>query len=561
MSVAAGIDVGNSSTEVVLARLRTDGLEVIGAGRVPTRRAKGSAASLDGAVALVRRLEREYGVRIDRAVVARLRPVETRTTTVPEPATATGRLRVIGSAAATAGGHGFAVGRPWTLGSVPPTGPVIAVVPAGTGYQLAVQVLRPLADAGLIRAVLLADDEAVLVANRLGHPLPVIDEVDVEAASRAELLAVEVASGGLQTLTDPLRLVTAFGLAPGERADAARLTRLLHDCGNAVVGLSAPATPVAGPVGLAEKRALTADDPARPVDDLWTVDLSAVAEAVLARRIPLGSGSSGNSRNSRAIGLAALHTDAPPVDPSSRLGDLLGVPVVCVTSEARAAWYGGISTPGVNGAEDTVVIDIGGGTVDIVSAGTAVIAAGAGQLLTAGVAALAGTTLAAAEWVKRGPAQRVEAPQLLLGEDGIRRFLDRPAPAETIGALVVPGPAGLLPFGRSLSPAEWRALRLRLKVEALGGNVVRALRTMDAETRTVVVVGGPAGDEEVLSAVARALPDDVAIGRGNVGGAAGGWAAGGWAAGSGAAGIGAAGGGLGHRYAVAYGLLSMLVHG
>ena len=32
-------------------------------------------------------------------------------------------------------------------------------------------------------------------------------------------------------------------------------------------------------------------------------------------------------------------------------------------------------------------------------------------------------TPAAAEWVKRGPAVRVETPQLLLGEDGNREFL------------------------------------------------------------------------------------------------------------------------------------------
>jgi sugar (pentulose or hexulose) kinase len=61
--------------------------------------------------------------------------------------------------------------------------------------------------------------------------------------------------------------------------------------------------------------------------------------------------------------------------------------------------------------------------------------------------------------------------------------------------------------------------------------VARALRTLDATPATVIVVGGPAGDDEVLSAVSRALPAGTAIGRGDVGGS------------------------LGHRYAVAYGLL------
>ena len=200
-------------------------------------------------------------------------------------------------------------------------------------------------------------------------------------------------------------------------------------------------------------------------------------------------------------------------------------------SEARAAWAGGVSTPGAAGG---VVVDLGGGTVDAVTAAAEVTAAGGGELLTVSVAALTGATAAAAEWVKRGPAHRVEAPQVLFGEDGSRGFLDRPARAETIGALVVRGPAGLLPFNRALAPGEWRALRLRLKTELVGGNVARALRTLGVTPDTVVVVGGPAGDDEVLSAVTRALPPGVAVGRGDVGGS------------------------LGHRHAVAYGLLSQL---
>jgi hypothetical protein len=487
---------------------------------------------------------------------------------------------VVGCGASTAGGQGFAVGRPWLLSDRPPPDgeQLVAVVPAGMGYRAALEKLSAFAGTGRLVAVVLADDEAVLVANRLlgriplGGRIPVVDEIDAQAAALATLLAVEVAGAGavLQTLTDPLRLVTALGLASAERADAARLALGLHDCGNAVVALNssevnsvsgvsgdliisgdlaesgdwveipgvgrlafAAAHPqlTAGPVGLADRYAL--DRAARRVDDLWTVDLSSVADTVLARRSGTGS---------RAVGLAALHADTPLSDPGPPLSERLGVPVL-VGCEARAGWAGGASTPGAGGAgADRVVIDLGGGTIDVVSATDAVIAAGGGELLTACVAALTGTTSAAAEWVKRGPAHRLEAPQLLLGEDGARGFLDRAAPAEAIGSLVVQGPAGLLPFSRSLAPGEWRALRLRLKVEALGGNVVRALRTLDAGPRTVIVVGGPAGDEEVLSAIARVLPDGVAIGRGDVGGGRGGQAP----------------GRLGHRYAVAYGLLTLL---
>ena len=144
MTLAAGIDVGNSTTEVVLARLTRDGIEVVGADRAPTRRAKGSPESLDGAAALVRRLERRHGVRVDAAVAAPLRPVETLTASLPEPREATGRVRVVTAGASTAGGRGVGVGRPFRLGDGLPGGeadgvPLVAVVPSAIGYREAVE--------------------------------------------------------------------------------------------------------------------------------------------------------------------------------------------------------------------------------------------------------------------------------------------------------------------------------------------------------------------------------------------------------------------------------------
>ncbi|MEP6762357.1 MAG: diol dehydratase reactivase ATPase-like domain-containing protein [Sporichthyaceae bacterium] len=549
MRIAAGVDVGNATTEVVLARVSQGIVEVIGVGRAPTRRAKGSPESLDAAVALVRRLEHQYGVKIDGASAAPLRPVSTLTATLPEPEEATGRLRVVRAGVGTAGGRGFGVARPHRLGNgVRGDEAVVAVVPAGMGYVAAVPLLRELLAAGQLAAVLVADDEAVLVGNRLGSDVPVVDEIDTETVLAAERVAVEVAEPGapLLSLADPLRLMSAFRLSEAERSDAAHVVSRLHDTSNAVVSLGKPATVAAdvvtgwvevsdlgrlpfalgheavrsGPVGLARAYAVPPADTSYAVDDLWTVDLSAVGDTVLTR-----SGGAG----SRAIGLAALRADAPYADPSPALAERLGVPVQAAPSEAAAGRGGAMSTPGA--AADTVVLDLGAGTVDAVSGDAAVVAAGGGELLTVSVAALTGATAAGAEWVKRGSAARVEAPQILLAEDGTREFLDRPAAPETIGALVVRGPAGLLPFNRVLAPGEWRALRLRLKVELLGGNAARALRTLGTMPSTVVVVGGPAGDDEVLSALSRALPPGTAVGRGDVGG------------------------GLGHRYAVAYGLL------
>lgn len=186
-------------------------------------------------------------------------------------------------------------------------------------------------------------------------------------------------------------------------------------------------------------------------------------------------------------------------------------------------------------------LDLAGGTLDAVAGDRYAVVAVGGELVGAATAALLGIPRGAAEWVKRGPCSRLENPRLALGEDGSRAWLERPAPGAATGSLAVPGPAGWLPFSRTLAPSEWRAVRLHLKRKALGDNVFRLLARLSSGGPTndqppvgeVVLVGGVAGDAELLrtlhAAVAEILPG-AAPGRGDVAG------------------------GLGHRYAVAYGL-------
>ena len=552
MTIVAGLDVGNATTEVVLARITPDGVEVVGADRAPTRRAKGTPESLLGAVALVRRLERRTGLSVVRAVAAPLRPVETATGSLPEERPATGRLRAVLTGAPTPGGSGFGAGRPVRFGD-PVIGdePVVVVVPSGPRYDEVAETLSVLARGGRLAGILIEDDEAVLVANRLPIGVPVVDGVPPGPVLSAARVAVEVRADGrpLQVLTDPLKVVAALGLAAEEMPYAVALAAQLFDARNAVVTLDATAprrhsAPTgwieiagsrlpflagydavrAGRVGVANAYALPPAMVARSVDDLWSVDLGAVATAVVARR---------SAATHRPVAVAAMHAGVGWSDPATSLSELLKVPVETAPSEAVAARAGALTTPGA--PADAVVVDLGGGTIDVVSPDGAVVAAGAGDLLTASVASLTTVSRATAEWAKRGPAYRVEGPQLLLAEDGGRSFLERPAPRETIGQLVVLGPAGLLAFSRTMAPGEWRALRLRLKTDLVGGNIARALRSLDAEARTVVVVGGPAGDDEVLAAVTGALLPGTAVARGDVGGT------------------------LGHRYAVAHGLLEWAV--
>jgi len=566
--VIAGVDVGNATTEVAVV---ADG-RLLGMDRLPTRGRKGSPESLRGAASLVRRLERRLGCRVDEARIAPLRAVDTTTMTIPPLPPPTGRLRLLAAGAATPGGSGACVGAPLSLDGPPPatvpaaaTVPVIATVPPGLGYARAAERLRGLIQAGVpVGAVLVAGDEGVLIANRLGTGVPVIDQVDVAAVSACLRVAVEVRAPGqpLTLLTDPVALAAALGLPDREAGEAATLSRSLLDYSNAVVGYAAavpgaaaldaaaPAAPgppepwvlVAGerialrlacaqlpdwPVGQVGAVAAGTGGAGAPgpaeVDDLFALDLAAVGDTATARRGSLG----------RAVLVASLQRLAAGSDHAGQLSELLGRPARCLLTEPGAARLGALTTPGAR--PDAAVVDMGAGTIDVIAPGAEVVAAGAGELLTAAVAETLGIPRAAAEWVKRGPCLQVDGGQRFEAEDGSRGFLDRPAPASTAGMLAVMGPAGLLPFDRTHSPAEWRAVRLRLKQAVFAVNLRRALATLGGSLGQVLIVGGPAGDDEMLGVLLRSLPGTVAAGRGNVGGTLGGTPA-------------------GHRYAAALGL-------
>ncbi len=452
-------------------------------------------------------------------------------------------------------------------------GPVVVLVPDGVGYERAAGVVRGLVAGGVrVGAVLVAGDEGVLIANRVAGEVPVIDQVDVGAAAGCELLAVEVCSPGrpLRLLTDAVALGAGLGIDAGE---ATVVCRTLTGYSNAVVGLrpaggswdgdGPPRPPADQPwvvtadaerLPLRVVAAMLADWPPgtvrafgaghgnishqvgveTAVGDLFAVDLSAVAEAAMVGLEGFGRdgtgqdsphygsadlGSAGRDGMGRAVLVAALDAATRTVDAADELAGLLGIPVRSPVTEPTASRLGALTTPGAS--DEAVVIDLGAGTIDVIATEEDVVAAGAGELLTAAVAQALGVPRAAADWVKRGPCIRVDGGQRYEAEDGTRGFLDVPAPASAVGMLAVSGPGGLLPFDRRLSPAEWRALRVRIKSAVMIKNTERAMGQLKGDPSQLVVVGGPAGDEELLGLLARALPAGVAVGRGNTGGSLG----------------------------------------
>jgi len=515
--LVAGIDIGNATTEIVFARSAQGTLTPVVAEQVPTRGAKGSATSVTAAAALVRRMSERWGEPPVRGAVARLTPVHTGVVSGVAAGADTGRLSVLPVEGRTLVHAGAAVGRGvWVDQLEGATGPVVALVRSGTGYaEAAAAVNRAAAD---VVAVALADDEAVLVGNRLESRVPVLDQLPVERLAAASRVALEVAppGGALARVVDPLWLSSELGLDVADRSLAATAASQLAGRSSGLVLLES--SPAASPA--------TPDDLSAVVRvrDGWRLADTGTAYADLAV-IDVTETAWPREPGDHRLAAAYLAGEESAVDPSAALAERLGFPVELVAAEAEMAELGAASPPGAD--PDAAVLDLGAGTADLVVAGASETRAGCGALLTLAVAQALGITRGSAEWVKRGPSVRVEGPTVRVAETGERYLDETPAPSSAIGRLAVPGPAGLLGFGAELPAASWRAARWALKEAVLG----RALRetglTLPA---TLVVVGGPAGDDEALTAVSGLVPPGTVVGRANVAGV------------------------LGHRHAVAWGL-------
>ena len=544
MGLVAGIDIGNSTTEIVIA----SGSEPIAWDRRPTRGMKGSEASIKAAVSLLQSLQREHQLIIEKVVVAPWQPVETLTSTIHEPLPDTGRLQILKTAHQSVVGDGWAIGQPWLITQEAMSEvSLIAVVPSGVGFEFAAAAInRELANGSNIVGAVIADDEAVLVAKRVSADIPIADGVDTDIARTAQRLFLEVRpqNSSLKIATDVWALRSALELSEMDASPLNEIVRWVKNERTALIGLfsetqistktnngfidwiDGTTTELFEAIAKIENSLIgdvsriAISDPIS-TSDIWAFDIT----KVLADR---GLRQVGHTRD-LALAQLSPHSSSSNLN----LSEMFKVPVVVAESESFAARIGATSTPGVGSG--AAILDIGGGTIDLISE-VELSAAGAGELLTAAVAFALDTSRGAADWIKRGPAQRLESPQVLLSEDGSKNFVSEaaPYPASAMGSLVTPGPAGFLTFGQNLQPAEWRIMRQGLKQAAIGMNVARLIRSLESKTGTakdldLVVVGGPVADDELLPVIG-AIPGVKGIGRGNVAGK------------------------LGHRYAVAYGL-------
>jgi hypothetical protein len=546
LTVVAGVDVGNHTTEIVLARILEGHVEPIAHAEAPTRGRKGSPESLAGAAALLQKTEAGAGAVADELLLAALRPVETATAPIPPASSPRSPVRSLRKPhASTPAGTGSGVGRHVPLGELTGAvgdGPVIVSVDAATDFEVAAREISDAVKRGWhVAGVIAEQDDAVLIRNRIPIDVPVVDEVDLRGLEPGVVVAVEVVAEGraYRALADPIALSAALQLGHHHIHDVAAFTRELADApAIAVTARTGPPQPPTvdddyvdcrvdgevvryppahahsvlrleppGNIVRVRLRAIPSAEHGIAVDDAFFVDLSALDNGAWLRR------EVADARGTVVALLAADHV----ADAAATLQELTGRPTHTIASEPQAAARGASTTPGL--PADSIVCDIGGGTIDLVGADRTVIAAGAGETITIAVARVLGIPRALAERVKRTPALRVESPHVAHEEDGRRVFLDAPAPADAIGRLCTRGSASLVPFSTRLAAEEWRSLRLAIKQETVAANIARCMKAFDEPPTALVLAGGGALDDELLRTVGESLRTiPVVVGRANIDG-------------------------------------------
>ena len=421
-------------------------------------------------------------------------------------------------------------------------GPAIVSVDSATDFEVAAREIARASESGWhIVGVIAEQDDAVLIRNRIPIDVPVVDEVAIDGLPPGVLVAVEVVTEGraYRAMADPIALSAALGLGHDQLHEVAEFTRELADSPAIAVTTRTGPPPapafdddyvdctVAGevvryppaqahsilrlePPGMVVRvrlRAIPSAENGIAVDDAYFTDLASIDNGAWLRR------GVAETRGTVVALLAADHVS----DAAATLHVLTGRPARTIASEPEAAARGARTTPGL--PPDSIVCDIGGGTIDLVGQNRTVIAAGAGETITIAVARVLGIPRALAERVKRTPAVRVESPHVAHEEDGRRVFLDGTAPAEAIGRLCTRGSAGLVPFSSRLAAEEWRSLRLAIKQETVAANIARCLKAFDRPPTALVLAGGGALDDELLRTVGESLRAlGIVVGRADIDG-------------------------------------------
>lgn len=497
MAVIAGIDIGNSTTEVALGRVEDGRVSFLSSSIAYTSGIKGTTQNVLGVRnALSEALERAgWGrddfSRVDLIRINRAAPVigevamETVTETIITEST------MIGHNPSTPGGVGVGQGETVAfdgLSNCAPGKACTVVVPGSVDYERAAAGIAAAMERGVdVTCAICRNDDGVLIANRLPRVIPIVDEV--RAIDRVPLgmqACVEVAPPGrvVELLANPYDIATIFGLSPDETRQVVPVARALVGNRSAVVirtplgevkerRIPAGELTIAGPNG---KRGIAVDEGAEkimklvsasqpisdvfgepgtnvggmmervrrtmsnlteiPLADVHIRDLLAV-DTQVPQKVVGGLAEEFSLENGVALAVMVQTVDLPMQRLAAAIEADLRVKVEIGGIEAEMAIKGALTTPGTR--QPMAILDMGAGSTDASfmredGSESLIHLAGAGQMVNTIIASELGIdSMDLAEAIKRTPLCKAESVYNIRLEDGTVRFFDKPLPPHVFG--------------------------------------------------------------------------------------------------------------------------------
>lgn len=538
MRYIAGIDIGNSSTEVALATQNEAGaLTITHSALAETTGIKGTLRNVFGIQEALALVAKRAGISVSDISLIRINeatPVigdvamETITETIITEST------MIGHNPKTPGGAGLGVGitiTPQELLTRPADAPYILVVSSAFDFADIASVINASLRAGYqITGVILQRDDGVLVSNRLEKPLPIVDEVlYIDRIPLGMLAAIEVAVPGkvIETLSNPYGIATVFHLNAEETKNIVPMARALIGNRSAVVvktpsgDVKARAIPAGNLELLAQGRTVRVDVAAgaeaimkavdgcrkldnvtgesgtniggmlehvrqtmaeltnKPSREIFIQDLLAVDTSV---PVSVTGGLAGEFSLEQAVGIASMvKSDRLQMAMIAReIEQKLNIDVQIGGAEAEAAILGALTTPGTT--RPLAILDLGAGSTDasIINPKGEIIAthlAGAVDMVTMIIARELGLEdRYLAEEIKKYPLAKVESLFHLRHEDGSVQFFSTPLPPAVFARVCVVKPDELVPLPGDLALEKVRAIRRSAKERVFVTNALRALR-------------------------------------------------------------------------------------
>lgn len=571
MSYIAGVDIGNSTTEVCVGEVKKDGsVTFLTSAACPTTGTKGTLENVYSVKSALKMAMSQIGREISDIHLVRLNeaaPVigdtamETLTETVITDSS------MIGHNPSTPAGVGQAVGEILLIEKISravPHTPYILAASKEHSYEEIAAIVNQYSEIQIVGIILQAD-EAVLVENRIQKKVPIIDEVRrIDRLPDGVMAAIEVALPGqtIHMLSNPYGIATLLGLTAEETRTVTPIAKSLIGKRSAVV--------LKTPGGNIRENILPAGEVYFYGDQNITISLDEGAEKIMEAVMKAGhihdisgqpdtnvgnmltrirtgmieldksidadvritdilavdtlapvliSGAlAGETCLEKAVGIAAMvkTQKLPMQEIAARLTSEIGIQVKVAGVEAIMASLGALTTPGTT--LPLAILDMGGGSTDaaiIAENGSVTMThqAGAGELVSMLIQTELGLSdRHIAEQIKRYPLAKVESLFHMRMENGQMTFVEDSIDPRFFGRVVLLTENGLVRIEEDIPMEKIVQVRREAKRKVFITNAFRALKKVALEHHlknisTVVLVGGSAEDFEIPEMLTEAFTD------------------------------------------------------